>query len=528
MGSNDHSCRATHVEEGFAMDVYRRGRIWIVFAVLILATSMPSCAPTKLPLNTSVPAMKLKKFPASAAVVIPETVRNGVSTHDVSCAGNYEIPIGAELETGIAEALSPIFDSVDVVNDKGLAVGHYDVVVEPKPLQLTTDGHCLSRRFLYLLGPFYIFTNPTDSFEATAEVPVTVMDRQGQAILAETFKSKLHNKDALFQTAADKDSAVTIVLREAVIDALQQMGRGLANSPQMVSYARNIPKKPADRTQVSVARAERSSDVDILPQVAVKPQKTRYAVIIGIEQYRQSLPVVEFASHDAYIMREYLTKTLGYPDENVVLVVNERAAKSDLEKYIERWLPNRVEKDSSVLIYYSGHGAPNPTTQEGFLVPYDGDPTFLEITGYPLKRLYEQLAKLPAREILVVLDSCFSGSGGRSVIAKGARPLVISMENPVLAGDKLVVMTASSASQISSTYDQKNHGLFTYFFLKGLQGAADANKDGAIDLDELYGYVKPQVAGVARREFNNDQVPQLIANPEVLKRGMDLLRRANP
>lgn len=201
---------------------------------------------------------------------------------------------------------------------------------------------------------------------------------------------------------------------------------------------------------------------------------------------------------------------------------------SDLEKYIERWLPNRVDKDSSVLIYYSGHGAPNPTTQEGFLVPYDGDPTFLEITGYPLKRLYEQLAKLPAREILVVLDSCFSGSGGRSVIAKGARPLVISMENPVLAGDKVVVMTASSAAQISSTYDQKNHGLFTYFFLKGLQGAADANKDGKIELDELYGYLKPQVTGVARREFNNDQVPQLIGNPDILKRGVRLLDRVGP
>jgi len=196
-----------------------------------------------------------------------------------------------------------------------------------------------------------------------------------------------------------------------------------------------------------------------------------------------------------------------------------------LEKYIERWLPNRVDKDSSVLIYYSGHGAPNPTTQEGFLVPYDGDPTFLEITGYPLKRLYEQLAKLPAREILVVLDSCFSGSGGRSVIAKGARPLVISMENPVLAGDKIVVLTASSASQISSTYDQKNHGLFTYFILKGLQGAADTNKDGRIELSELYGYVKPEVERVARREYNNDQVPQLIGNPDILKRGVQLLDR---
>jgi len=497
-------------------------------AAVVLTLGMQSCAPTRLPLNTTVPPAKLKKLSVSAAIVIPDTLRNTLSTVDVSCASNYEVPIGAELETGLVEALLPVFDVVEVVNDKGLAVGSYDVVIEPKAPHLTVDGHCLSRRFLYLLGPFYIFANPTDSFEGRAEVPVTVMDRQAQPLLTETFKSKTHNQDALFQTTADKDSAVTIALRESVIDALQQMSRGLANSPQMVAYARNVPKKPADRGPMAVTRPERSSDVDILPPGQGKRQSTRYAVVIGIEQYRQNLPSVEFAAHDAFIMREYLTKTLGYPDENVVMLLNERAAKSDLEKYIERWLPNRVEKDSSVLIYYSGHGAPNPTTQEGFLVPYDGDPTFLEITGYPLKRLYEQMGKLPAREVLVVLDSCFSGSGGRSVIAKGARPLVISMENSVLAGDKIVVMTASSAAQISSTYDQKSHGLFTYFFLKGLQGEADANKDGKIDLNELYGYVKPQVVGVARREYNNDQVPQLMANPEVLKRGVQLLDRAGP
>lgn len=510
------------------MEPCRMKRDWLVITFLLLATGLQACAPTKLPLNTSVPVMKVRKFPVTAALVVPDQLRNHVSTYEVPCAGNYEIPIGTELETGMVETLSPLFDTVEVVNDKGLAVGHYDVVVEPKALELAADGHCLSRRFLYLLGPFYIFTSPTDSFDGRAAVPVTVMDRQGQAIITETFKSKTHNQDALFQTSADKDSAVTIALRESIIDVMQQMGRGLANSPQLVAYARTAAKKPADRAPTAVARAERSSDVDILPPGAGKRQGTRYAVIIGIEQYRQSLPAVDFASHDAFIMREYLTKSLGYPDENVVMVVNERAAKSDLEKYIERWLPNRVDKDSSVLIYYSGHGAPNPTTQEGFLVPYDGDPTFLEITGYPLKRLYEQLAKLPAREVLVVLDSCFSGSGGRSVIAKGARPLVISMENPVLAGDKIVVLTASSASQISSTYDQKNHGLFTYFFLKGLQGAADTNKDGRIELSEIYGYVKPEVERVARREYNNDQVPQLIGNPELLKRGVQLLDRVNP
>ena len=91
----------------------------------------------------------------------------------------------------------------------------------------------------------------------------------------------------------------------------------------------------------------------------------------------------------------------------------------------------------------------------------------------------------------------------------------------------MVVLAASAGDQISSTYKQKGHGLLTYFFLKGLQGEADQNKDGSIDLAELYDYIKPQVSGVARREYNNDQTPQLLGNPDMLSRGVVLAGGGN-
>lgn len=47
------------------------------------------------------------------------------------------------------------------------------------------------------------------------------------------------------------------------------------------------------------------------------------------------------------------------------------------------------------------------------------------------------------------------------------------------------------------------------------------NKDGAIDLAELYEYVKPNVQRVARKQYNNEQTPQLLASPELLRRGAD-------
>lgn len=137
------------------------------------------------------------------------------------------------------------------------------------------------------------------------------------------------------------------------------------------------------------------SDVDELPAVKSKPNKNAYAVIIGIEQYRQKLPAADFATHDAQIMAEYLIKVMGYPAENVIILLNDKASKSDFDKYLGRWLSNNVEKDSTVFIYYSGHGAPNPNTGDAYLVPYDGDPSFIDDTGYSLQRLYEQLGRLP-------------------------------------------------------------------------------------------------------------------------------------
>ncbi|HEU20473.1 MAG TPA: PDZ domain-containing protein [Deltaproteobacteria bacterium] len=246
------------------------------------------------------------------------------------------------------------------------------------------------------------------------------------------------------------------------------------------------------------------SDVDKLPQMQALPRKSACAIVIGIEKYRQALPTADYAKRDAQTVTEYLSRVMGYPPQNIVTLLNDRAAKSDMEKYFAKWLANNVETDSSVFIYYSGHGAPGPKTGDAFLVPYDGDPSFIEETGYPLTRLFAKLEKLPAKEIVVVLDSCFSGAGGRSVLATGARPLVMNLNTAPVRSDRIAVLSASSGSQISSTYEEQGHGLFTYFLLKGI-------KDGHSELGNLYGYLKPRVEQIARKTYNNEQNPGLIA-----------------
>ncbi len=269
------------------------------------------------------------------------------------------------------------------------------------------------------------------------------------------------------------------------------------------------------KTATSTRDAENSlkatiiSDVDNLPSVKFRSNPKAYAIVIGIEQYRQKLPRADYATRDAQTVMEYLTQVLGYPEENVITLLNDRALKSDIEKYFEKWLGNNVEQDGTVFVFYSGHGAPNPKTADAYIVPYDGDPSFIDETGYSLRRMYAALGKLPAKEIIVALDSCFSGAGGRSVIAKGSRPLVMNLQANTVIPTNMTVLSASAGDQASSTYDEKGHGLFTYFMLKGIKNEDVVRRDGSIKVNDLYSYVKPQVERIARKQYNNEQTPQL-------------------
>lgn len=299
-------------------------------------------------------------------------------------------------------------------------------------------------------------------------------------------------------TKADLDRAGFVLVSE-----LELNGRVRRQVLEASGLAAGAPSLKASVAASSPAAAPASapvrSDLDALP-AASAPSPRRHAVIVGVERYRENLPRADFASGDARLAAEYFKRVLGVPEQNLALLLDDRAAKSDFEKYFERWLPNRVEAGDEVFVYFSGHGAPNPAKGDAYLVPYDGDPTYIAQTGYSLDRLYAQLAKLPAKSVVVAMDSCFSGAGGRSVLAKGARPLVTVAATENIPA-KLTVLAASAGDQTSNSYQEKGHGLFTYYLLKGM-------KEKGSDLKAVFDYLKPEVARTARRELNADQDPQ--------------------
>lgn len=116
---------------------------------------------------------------------------------------------------------------------------------------------------------------------------------------------------------------------------------------------------------------------------------------------------------------------------------------------------------------------------------------------------------LQAKEVIVILDSCFSGAGGRSALAKGARPLAMMKETPLISAN-MVVLSAAEGNQISTSSPDKGHGLFTYYLLKALN-------DGRKNILDIYDYIRPQVEDDAKA-LNVRLTPQISPKTETFEK----------
>jgi len=171
---------------------------------------------------------------------------------------------------------------------------------------------------------------------------------------------------------------------------------------------------------------------------------------------------------------------------------------------------------SRVFVYYVGHGAPDPDTGNGFFVPVDADPDYIANAGYPISTFYANLRKIPAKELVVVIDACFSGRTEKGILFKNVSPAMLRVKETAANISSGAVLTSARADQLSTWYPKKKHSLFTYYFLKGLQGAADANRDKKITMGELNNYVGEEVEYMAGRLSGKTQSPKLEGNQDIV------------
>jgi uncharacterized caspase-like protein len=239
----------------------------------------------------------------------------------------------------------------------------------------------------------------------------------------------------------------------------------------------------------------------------------RWAVVVGVGEYdNRAIPRLRFAARDAEAMYSYLTTHGGYPKENVVLLSDSTAQKPTLlniKRALGDFLARRAGRDDIVLIYFAGHGAPEVDAggieADGlskYLIPRDGDPESLYTTALPMDEIQRIFARVQAERIVMLLDTCYSGTaGGRSFARASTRATGINDQflERLTRSRGRVIITASGPNEVALELTELGHGIFTHFVLEGLRGKADRNGDGLVTVSELYEFVEGQVDATARR-----------------------------
>jgi hypothetical protein len=244
--------------------------------------------------------------------------------------------------------------------------------------------------------------------------------------------------------------------------------------------------------------------------IAMRPGQARanaYALVVGVEKYRDA-PATVGARADAMRFAELAKTTLGVPSDHVLVALDERASKGDLDKHLD-WLSGNVPSGGRVYFFLAGHGAADPGSSSAFLMPHDADPKAIASTGVALSSVVARLSATKAQDVVAFVDSCFSGEGGRSVLPPGARPLMRVAEPSVASAPRVAVFSSAGASEISGPTGDGAQGLFTRTLLEGIgTGSADFDGDGNLSLGEIAGWVGPRVAREAKKA-NRDQTPVL-------------------
>jgi hypothetical protein len=272
------------------------------------------------------------------------------------------------------------------------------------------------------------------------------------------------------------------------------------NGYSALSYAQNNKNTNMAKLIKGGTSGKQTGIDKLLAKKSAKPNYNSFALIIGINKYMNETNV-EYADNSAKSFKLLAENVLGVPKENIIYLTNEKATSGQLKSNIEL-LSQLVEDGSTIYFYYAGHGVPS-TNGKTYLLPSDMKADNIELeNGLAISNIYKKLASSPAKEVIVFMDSCFSGKDDSGkLLYKGVAP-VLRNKKVKIDKRKLAVFSAGSSSDFANQYQDEEQRMFSYFIIKGLL-------DGKKNSDELANYVKMSVKRKSLRlGLSYKQVPQ--------------------
>ena len=252
--------------------------------------------------------------------------------------------------------------------------------------------------------------------------------------------------------------------------------------------------------------------IDTEIPVNKKKYNKRIALVIGNENYSNfqdggsNIDVI-YALNDAKVFSRYCEKTLGCKKDNIFLLKDATSAQMNSAIIKIRELMKIMGENVEVIFYYAGHGLPDEEGKESYIIPVDVVGQYLP-AAIKLSFLYEQLAINKSKKITVFLDACFSG-GAREQGLIAARGIRHTTKSSYMKGN-IVVFSASSGTQSSLPWREKQHGMFTYFLLKKIN-----ETKGRITYEDLSKYVKEEVQIKSWKINNKAQSPNVLCSPKI-------------
>jgi|GEM_PF-1181463 len=231
-----------------------------------------------------------------------------------------------------------------------------------------------------------------------------------------------------------------------------------------------------------------------------------HALVIGVGAYVDPAWNAPTAEHDARALYQTLTDPAfsAYPSEQVELLLGPDATRAGVLDALGR-LARRARQDSTALVVFTGHGA---LGDDGpyYLATHDTRFSGAQIargTGVSVRDLALALRAVPAKQLLLALNACFSGVAGAKLGTGGIGrdPGSVLPEEQgaevVASGEGRAIITASRAEQRSYFSESESLSFFGQALVDALRGSGVPDAGGYIGLYELYNVVYRQTMRAA-------------------------------
>ncbi len=219
--------------------------------------------------------------------------------------------------------------------------------------------------------------------------------------------------------------------------------------------------------------------------------EVRHAIVIGNNRGESGENPLRYAEDDAEKIAAVLLDVGGVAAENLVLLRGVEAARRALVTVNERIRGGEPE-NTSLIVYYSGHA----------------DETALHLGDSLLS--VEELRGLvqgsAAAFRLLLVDACRSG-GFTQVKGGTIIPPTTLQFHDDLVGEGMVFLSATAANEDAQESEEIRGSFFTHYLVTGLLGAADDDRDGAVDLNEAYRFAYDNTLRATSRTLSGTQHP---------------------